>query len=730
MRSWLRAGEFPVPVVAQSPLFAAVFDALESDELFDSAVDVICDLIHETQEIQDNMEVVQQILARLISLRPKLQQYHEDADRIRGYCRMFCEAGERYTDIIKLHPREALPLVEAIMVCTAYPDLDIVPITFQFWYQLSTVVNRQSGVQNDEQFTPYMDIFVNLQSTIIGHLHFQADDEEQTAQERDEFRSFRHRMGDTLKDCCQVLGAPTCLRRSYDMVVAAMAKPIPSWQEIEAPLFSMRSMGAEVDPDDDEVMPHIMDLLPKLPAHPRIRYAAILVISRYTQWIDRHPQNLAFQLQYVSEGFNMAEDEVSAAAAQAMKFMCQDCNRHLVPFLPQLHEFVVTVGEKLDQADMVEVCEAIGYVISSLPNQEAAKALEQFCEPLIARVQVAASSPTELPKADLQRVADALEQIDSYLAIVRTLDPVPESCYRTAATVYGILDGLLVRYARLYYISERVASILRRGITFFPEQALEPILQPVMERMAISFQQTGYASYLWITGKMATKFGSAASKPGGEGLASLIVGAFESVTLSLSKMLEVKTALEIADVMDDYVHCFEAYILALPDRTLSSAAVTPAISHTLAALTCPSPQTIVVCLYVLHLVSQRMQHTQYMPLLQPIFGQYSKVILKLVLAGIVEGYPDDAFDQTPLILYATLTSVSPNEAIALTTESLAAIPGHSLPAADKDVFITEVREFLAAPSSDRLKTGLVGLLRASRRARERGRQARKSLGDL
>lgn len=547
MQSWLRAGEFPISEVARSPLFPAVFDALEPDELFDSAVDVICDLIHETQEIQDNMDVVQQIMARLIALRPKLQQYQEDPDRIRGYCRMFCEAGERYRDIIKVHPREALPLVEAIMACTAYPDLDIVPITFQFWWMLSTAVNRQSGVQNDENFRPYIDIFANLQTTIIGHLHFPADNEEQTAQERDEFRSFRHRMGDTLKDCCQVLGAPTCLRRSYDMVVAAMAKPTPSWQEIEAPLFSMRSMGAEVDPNDDEVMPHIMDLLPKLPAHPRIRYAAILVISRYTQWIDRHPQNLAFQLQYVSEGFNMEEDEVSAAAAQAMKFMCQDCNRHLVPFLPQLHQFVVTVGEKLDQADMVEVCEAIGYVISSLPSEEAAKALQQFCEPLIARVQAVASSQAEAPKPELQKVADALEQIDSYLAVVRTLDPVPQSCYPTAATVYGILDALLVRYARLYYISERVASILRRGITFFPEGALEPILQPVMERMAISFSQTGYASYLWITGKMATKFAQSATRPGGEALAALIISAFENVTSSLGKLLEIKTAVEIAD---------------------------------------------------------------------------------------------------------------------------------------------------------------------------------------
>lgn len=132
MRSWLRAGEFPVAAVAQSPLFPAMFSALESDQLFDAAVDVICELIHETQEVHETMEVVQQILPRVIALRPMLERYRDDEDRIRGYCRIFCEAGECYRDIIKTHPREAFPLVEAIMVCTAYPDLDIVPITFQF----------------------------------------------------------------------------------------------------------------------------------------------------------------------------------------------------------------------------------------------------------------------------------------------------------------------------------------------------------------------------------------------------------------------------------------------------------------------------------------------------------------------------------------------------------------------------------------------------------------------
>lgn len=544
LRSWLMAGEIQASQVAQTPLFNAAFDALSSDQLFDAAVDVICDLIHETQEVQDNVEVIQQILPRVVGLRPRLEEKQEDPDSIRGYCRIFCEAGECYKDLIARHTAELLPLVEAIGTCAAYPDLDIVPITFNFWWSLASAMGRQPS---EESSRPLLDIYANLQTVIIGHLHFSADDEQETAQERDEFRTFRHRMGDTLKDCCHVLGATTCLRKSYDLVVTALSKPSPSWQEIEAPLFSMRSMGAEVDPDDDEVLPHIMSMLPELPDHPRIRYAAILVISRYTQWIDRHPDNLAFQLQYISAGFDMTEESVSAAAAQAMRFMCQDCNQHLVPFLPQLHQFVTSVGNKLDQTDMVEVCEAIGYVISSMPPEQAAPALQQFCEPLIQRLQAATSSQAGLQGSDLQQLSHTLEQIDSYLSVVHPFDPLPESCIHACSAIYAILDALLARNADNYSISERVGSVLRRGLSFFPNRAIQPILPPLMDRMASAFEQSGFASYLWIIGKVATKIGEEVRGPGGQAIAELLGGAFERVTNSLAGILTSKVSLEIPD---------------------------------------------------------------------------------------------------------------------------------------------------------------------------------------
>jgi hypothetical protein len=68
-----------------------------------------------------------------------------------------------------------------------------------------------------------------------------------------------------------------------------------------------------------------------------------------------------------------------------------------------------------------------------------------------------------------------------------------------------------------------------------------------MERMASCFDETGFACYLWIIGKVTSKFGEAAIGPGGDALAGLLGGAFENVTQVLGRRLGEKTAVEMPD---------------------------------------------------------------------------------------------------------------------------------------------------------------------------------------
>ena len=323
LRSWLVAGEIVAVSLAKTPLFDFCFDALTSDELFDSAVNVICDLIHETQEIEDNMPAIERIVPRVIAMRPNFAAAKDDPERVRGYARIFTEAGETYRLLLLQHTETFFPIVEAIGECSAYPDLDIVPITFTFWMRLAQSIGKKSSVS-----PLFYDAYKALMSVIIRHLHFPPDSSPLTGQELDNFRSFRHVMGDTLKDCCYVLGTEPCLLTTYNMITLGLAHgPTVTWQEIEAPLFAMRSMGAEVELSDDQAVPKVMDLIPALPQHPRVRYAALLIISRYTEWINVHADYIPTSLQYISTGFEDTDPEVLGAAGQALKYLCQDCKQ-------------------------------------------------------------------------------------------------------------------------------------------------------------------------------------------------------------------------------------------------------------------------------------------------------------------------------------------------------------------------------------------------------------------
>lgn len=322
--AWLRAGAMPTSLVASSPLFPLAFDSLASNDLYEEASTALCDLIHETQEVNDNADIIQQVVPRLIALRPQLSQHVDDSDRMRALAKVFAEAGETYHRLIVRHPETFKPVVDALAECAGNEELDVVRITFTFWWKLSESLK---GQQPSPALGAIAQTYAGLVDSIIGHLRYPADAQTMTAQERDDFRDFRHNIGDTLKDCCSVLGAVACLERTNELVQAALSAfdGQNGWQAIEAPLFAMRSMGATVDPQENSILPVIMDTLTKLPPHPKIRYAATLVIARYTAWINQHPQHIPFQLSYISAGFSDADSEVWLASASAMKYLCEDC---------------------------------------------------------------------------------------------------------------------------------------------------------------------------------------------------------------------------------------------------------------------------------------------------------------------------------------------------------------------------------------------------------------------
>ncbi|OSC99478.1 ARM repeat-containing protein [Trametes coccinea BRFM310] len=721
--SWLAAGEIVAMSLLNSPLITYSFQALSSDELFDAAVSVVCDLIHETQEVEDNMPVIEVIVPQVIALKPKLVEYKDDPEKIRGLARIFAEAGEAYRSLLLHHPETFFPIVEAIGQCSAYPDLDIVPITFSFWMRLAQSIGKKPSVS-----PLFLDAYRALMGVIIRHLHFPADTASLTGQEAENFRSFRHVMGDTLKDCCYVLGTDKCLLATYEMITVALNRgPNVSWQEIEAPLFAMRSMGAEVDPNDDQAVPKIMDLIPRLPAHPRVRYAALLIISRYTEWINKHPDYIPYQLQYISAGFEDSDQEVNAAAGQALKYLCQDCKRHLVEFLPQLHSFLANMGNKLVQDDKVQVYQAIAYVISAMPMEQAAQSLRTFSLDILEHVHALTVKTTSPTKEEFVQITHDLENLEVMLGVIQSFgEHLPTACQNTHQEAWAVFEPFIAKYGSEYPICERTTRVLRLGLTFFGSATL-PILPSVLSRMASSFEATGFSSYLWMAGKVVGRFGNEEDPA----LRTAFKDVYERASNKLVTMLQEKPPQMIPDVLEDYLQMLLQMIDNAPDVFFPSPAFPIAFRVAMAALTLVHSDIVFAALDLLRTIFTHdclTPATQppppkfpiYAAAIKPVVEREGQELTSLLLAGLVGDFPEESIPMV-VTIFRVMGGLWPTQLHAWLPPVVQQLPSVTVPDQVKSSFLADVNSAIQSGDFDKVKYAVRTLHRASRKARERRR---------
>lgn len=143
--------------------------------------------------------------------------------------------------------------------------------------------------------------------------------------------------------------------------------------------------------------------------------------------------------------------------------------------------------------------------------------------------------------------------------------------------------------------------------------------------------------------------------------------------------------------MDDYVHTLMAYMTYLTHPTLSSTSLPTAVSHTLAALTCPAPETILVCLDALALLAKNLQDSSLQPRIQPVFQQYGKAIVSLSVNGMVSVFPEDGLGAVQEVLAATVVCAPAQEVLSWFATALEGIPGHVVPVAEKPKFMEKVQ---------------------------------------
>lgn len=606
--SWLP--EVSLREIVSTSLLDIVFACLDDVDTFEAAVDSVVQIIKDTRETDESLPVIQLLFPRIINLRHKIAECKDDPDAYQGYTRLFAEAGECWHVLIASSPREFRPLVEAIAECTAFDeDLEVVQYTFYFWYSL-----KQMLVMDHYQEARQLlgDIYLKLISVIIKHLHYPKGGSSQdniddlfhgNREEEDKFRSFRHEIGNVLKDCCAVVGSSRGLEEAFGILKAALSSSASTWQDVEAPLFSMRSMSREIGTSENLVLPQIMDALLQIPEHDKIRYATTLVLGCYTEWTAVHPEFLDRQLNYIISGFNTGSQDVKRAAAQALMHFCEDCRDLLVPYVEQLHVFYEKVSAELDRESLLEVTDGIAHVVLAQPSDKILSCFQPFCTPVVQRLyQKANMTSGDLVNSDafISSIADDLEVFSIFVQVVRPVAMNPNPISPFIIEIYPMIDLVLKNHGKNPIIAEKGSKLIKQAMRSCG-MGISPILGAIAETLANEFNKNPYGCYLWVSGAVLREFGDESIN---EGITidikqSVWTFAYQQITSFFRYLSGLPDARNISDpnIVDDFFRMIEDILIFFPVELLSSDLLYPTYQAGLIALSLTEYDPIISALH-------------------------------------------------------------------------------------------------------------------------------------
>ncbi|ODV62471.1 mRNA transport regulator MTR10 [Ascoidea rubescens DSM 1968] len=454
LSSWIK--EFPIQVILENnSIISFIFNSINIAETFEISIDCLCSILNESKDlivydtttnaINTNNQPIYSLYNSILSqLQPLLFNNFDDYDIVNNLTRLFVEAAESWHILIVSDPQTFNPLIQLLLKCSTYEDLDIVKYTFYFWFLLKQTLISQK-FKNSKIY--FKDSYLNLIQIILKHLQYpnpddDNDDDNTTTtttntttsatatthnnsnlstlnnaptssssknennnmdtrhlfddlEQEDKFKEFRYDMGDVLKDCVLIVGTKDALsiplQQLSDFLSSYNNSPNKSyynWQPVEASFFALRSMAQEIHLSENTILPQIMQIAINLPKENlKIRYAITLFFGRYTEWTSRHNEYLELQLNYIINNFQSQDSQnnlpLISASSHSLMYFCQDCSKLLIPFLPNLYQFYSNVKNNIDLSSLYELTDGIAHIINKQDEIEQFENSKLFLEPIL-----------------------------------------------------------------------------------------------------------------------------------------------------------------------------------------------------------------------------------------------------------------------------------------------------------------------------------------------------------
>lgn len=526
--SWITVHAIPLEAVPTSDVVLYALQVLgthlSGSQLHEAATDCICIILQalgedsNTNRGSDNESSVQlhQLQLCLFTSVMNLEQpyhlsvAHEDMEKSINYCRIFTELAETFLEIMiagteggKHH--YAIQILDLVLTCVGHHDYEVAQITFNLWYRLSEILYQKNSDDLNAVFRPHIE---RLIGALCRHCQMEPDHlglvEEGGGGE--EFADFRNRVSELIKDVVFVVGSSHCFRQMFSSLTGGpgpQGQPVhtPTWDSTEAALFVMQAVAKNILPEENDVVPKVVEAILNLPenTHIAVRYTSILLLGELCEWIDRHPQSLEPVLNFLLACLN--QKGLGSAASGALLSICTACPLHMASHFSGLLQITRSLDNFAISNDAaIGLLKGVSLILARLPHDEITPAMRELCcfqasslwRLIVDRIPIERGTKTD-PVIWLDRLAAIFKHTNPQIDDPNT----PHPCQSIVSEMWPVLSNVCETYQRDVRIMERCCRCIRFAVRCVGKHSAH-LLDPIVKQIVPLYTVHQHSCFLYL----------------------------------------------------------------------------------------------------------------------------------------------------------------------------------------------------------------------------------------
>lgn len=510
--SWFSVGAIPQEDFLKTKILAAPFRALTvldcPSSLHEAAADCICAALYCAEDLSKYQQLAQSMFEGVQSL---LEPYHmavaqDDTDKCINYCRIFTELAESLLEVIVASPAQGLGnllTVDMLLTCVGHHLYEVAEITFNFWYRLSEDLYQRNNQTLTQVFRPYIQ---RLIIALCRHCQLETD-HEGVPDDSGDFGEFRVRVSELIKDVVFIAGSSCCFAQMFENLKTQST--VASWETSEAALFVMTALAKSILPEENEVVPQVVQAILALPpeTHVAVRYTSTQLLGELSEWIEKHPQLLDPVLQYLLEG--LQQPLMASMAATALQSISTQCKDQMTEHFQGLVQIVQAMDTfNLSSEAAIGLLKGTATILARLNHGKIPEGLRQLCLCQITPLKGLLDSEEEVKQGSH---TDPTVWLDRLAAIFRHTNPTVTNgqmhpCQPVIMEMWPVLSQACSKYQADIRVIERCCRCIRFAIRCLGKNSAT-LLTPLVTQMVQLYSVHQHSCFLYLGSILVDEYG-------------------------------------------------------------------------------------------------------------------------------------------------------------------------------------------------------------------------------